>query len=417
MFPTRARTEPATTRMLWLILGLLVVSISINYIHRSALSVAAASPVFRQEIRLSDADLGILFSGFFWAYASMQVVAGYLIDRCGVVRVYTAGFVIWSAATILTGFAGGFASLLALRLLLGTGEAVAYPAFSKIIASGFPEQRRGTANALIDAGSRTGPALCVMLGGVISAHLGWRAIFLILGGGGLLWLVPWLLCSARVPAARPDPAGAGPGLAAILRKRQAWGTFLGSFCLNFTWYFILSWLPSYLVRERSYTTQMMTIYGSLPFWGIAASCALFGWVSDRIIERGASPTRIRISFVAGGLLLSTLMLPACFVANQVLSMALLIVACLSLGLTSSNLAAITQTLAGARAAGQWMGLQNGIGNLAGIVGPYLTGLIVARSGAFMPAFLTACILSVAGACSYIFVVREVAAVDWREAGG
>ena len=93
-------------------------------------------------------------------------------------------------------------------------------------------------------------------------------------------------------------------------------------------------------------------------------------------------------------------------------MTLLIVACLSLGLTSSNLGAITQTLAGPGAAGRWTGLQNGIGNLAGIVGPYLTGLMVARSGTFFPAFLMACVLSVAGACSYIFFVRKVAPIDW-----
>jgi cyanate permease len=110
------------------------------------------------------------------------------------------------------------------------------------------------------------------------------------------------------------------------------------------------------------------------------------------------------------------MLPACLVTNQVLSMALLIVSCLSLGLTSSNFWAISQTLAGPRAAGQWAGLQNGIGNLAGIAGPYLTGLIVARSGAFLPAFLAASLVSTAGACSYLFVVRKVEPVDWRARG-
>ncbi|HZT31336.1 MAG TPA: MFS transporter [Bryobacteraceae bacterium] len=396
----------------WLILGLLILSVLINYIDRGALSVAAATVGFQQEMGLTDTRLGLLFSAFFWTYASLQVVAGYLADHHGVARIFAAGFLFWSAATVLSGFAASFAALLALRLLLGMGEAVAYPVYSKIIVSGFPEERRGTANALIDAGSRAGAALCVLLGGAIAARHGWRMMFVAIGGCGLLWLIPWFLCAAQVPAARRNPAQPGPGLAAILRQRQAWGTFFGLFCVNYTWTFILSWLPVYLTRERHYSTQMLAIYGSLPFWGIAASCALFGWISDRMIARGASPTLVRIGFVAGGLVLSTLMLPASMLSNQVLSMALLIVACLSLGLTSSNFWAITQTLAGPQAAGRWAGLQNGIGNLAGFGGPYLTGLIVARSGGFFPAFLLASAVSLAGACAYLFVVRQVAPVEW-----
>ncbi|MCX6621991.1 MAG: MFS transporter [Acidobacteria bacterium] len=118
-------------------------------------------------MQLGDARLGVLFSAFFWTYASMQVVAGYFIDRCGVVPVFTVGFLFWSAATMLTGFASSFGTLLAMRLLLGVGESVAYPAYARIIAAGFPKHRRGTADALTDAGSRMGPALAVLAGGAL----------------------------------------------------------------------------------------------------------------------------------------------------------------------------------------------------------------------------------------------------------
>lgn len=411
--PSAAPAVPATH---WLVLGLLIASISINYIHRTSLSVAAALPAFRADMHLGDAQLGLLFAAFYWTYASMQPVSGYLADRYGVVRVFAAFYLVWSLAVLLTGFASGLASLLALRLLLGAGESVGYPACAKILATGFPEQRRGTANALIDAGSRTGPALCVLAGGMLCARHGYRAMFVVFGAGALLWLVPWLLMARHVPAGRPDRSGTpGPGLGAILRRRQAWGTFLGLFCLNYTWYFVLSWLPVYLSRERHYTAEAVAFFGQLPFWGIAAACALFGWISDCMIARGGSPTRVRIGFVSGGLLLSTLLLPACLASSQPLSMALLIVACLGLGLSSSNLGAITQTLAGPRAAGQWMGLQNGIGNLAGMVGPYAVGLMVARSGSFLTAFVTACVLSTVGASLYVLVVRRVEAIDWTSA--
>jgi MFS transporter, ACS family, D-galactonate transporter len=398
----------------WLILALLVLSVSINYVDRGNLSIAAAMGSFRREMNLGDAGLGVLFSAFAWTYAPLQVLAGYLIDKRGAVRVFTIGFLIWSVATVFTGFAGGFASLLMLRLLLGTGEAVAYPAYSKIIAAGFPEHRRGTANALIDAGSRTGPAIGVMLGGAIAVHYGWRAMFFVVGGASLLWLVPWMFVARSVPAAPPSAETSSPGLGAILRLPQAWGTFGGLFCVNYTWTFILAWLPSYLTRERHYTTEMMSIYGSLPFWGMAAMCAVFGVFSDRLIARGADRTRVRIGFVAGGLALSTLMLPACLVSNQVLSMALLITACLSFGVVSSNFWAITQTLAGPHAVGQWTGCQNGFGNLAGIFAPYLSGVLVAATGSFIPAFIAAAAASVVGSALYLFVVRRVEPVDWNQ---
>jgi cyanate permease len=238
-------------------------------------------------------------------------------------------------------------------------------------------------------------------------------MFVLFGAGGLLWLAPWLHAASRVPAARPNFAPAGPGIAAVLRRRQAWGTFTGHFFLNYTWYFVLSWLPSYLTRERHYSTEAMALWGALPFWGMAVTCALFGVISDRMIARGMSPTRVRIGFVAGGMLLSTLMLPACLIRNQAVSMALLTVGCLSLGLVSANFAAITQTLAGPGAAAQWMGLQNGIGNLAGIVGPYFTGLLVRSTGTFFMGFLVACASAVACACAYLFVVRKVEPVEWE----
>jgi MFS family permease len=237
-------------------------------------------------------------------------------------------------------------------------------------------------------------------------------MFAALGLGGMLWLVPWLRRVSCIPATRADACCLGPSLADILRRRQAWGTFIGHFCVNYTWYFVLSWLPLYLTRERHYSTAAMAFYGALPFWGIAAVCAGFGWVSDRMIQRGANLTRVRIGFVAGGMLASTLMLPACLIPQEALSMTLLTAGCLSLGLVSSNFVAISQTLAGPVAAGRWMGLQNGIGNLAGIVGPYATGLMVAATGSFLLAFLAAGIAAVLAACAYLFVVREVAPVDW-----
>ena len=153
---------------------LLVLSVSINYIDRGNLSVAA--PFLANELLLSKTQLGKLFSAFFWSYAAFQLVAGWLVDRYDVRWVYGLGFLIWSLATSFTGLATSFATIFALRLLLGIGESVAYPSYSRIIAGSFPERHRGTAIALVDAGSKSGPALGILIGGLMINHYGWRAV-------------------------------------------------------------------------------------------------------------------------------------------------------------------------------------------------------------------------------------------------
>jgi MFS family permease len=420
MLSSSTATQRAVFRSRWLLLALLVTSVCINYVDRGNLSIAAATLDSRRELGLDNQDLGVLFAAFFCTYSTFQVFTGWLIDRFNVYCVYTAGFVLSSVATVPAGFVGGLASLLALRLLLGLGEAVVYPAYSnKMIFASFHEQERGFANALIDAGSRTGPAIGALGGGLIVSRRGWRMLFLTVGTAGALWLLPWCWYLVRRSApvqGRAVRGGSGPGFAAILRQRQTWGMFLGLFCLNYTWTFILNWLPTYLTQERHDSTRMMAWYGSVPFWGVVVTTVACGWIADRWIERGASPTRFRLGFVVGGMLVNVLMLPAYLISNQLISMVLLTIACLALGLTSSNFWAITQTLAGGDACGRWAGLQNGVGNLAGIFGQYLTGVIVARMGSFFLAFAAATGMAAAGALSYWLIERRVEPVRWVRSG-
>lgn len=395
------------------ILFLLVFSICINYIDRGALSVSA--PLIAQELSLEPTQLGLLFSAFFWSYASFQIVAGWLVDRFSVKWVYAGGYLVWSLATAATGFVASFPALLMARLLLGMGESVAYPACSKIIVQNFPETRRGMANALVDAGSKVGPGLSTLAGGLLVNEFGWRALFIGVGLGSLIWLLPWILSTGGDGNSSIHRAGEGPGMLEILRRREAWGTCLGMFALGYVWYFLLSWLPSYLVTERGFSMSAMAVLGSIPFWGMAASSLAGGWASDRWIGRGATPTRARKTFVAGGLLLcGAAMLPAAMVDDPALSVVLLTAACLSLGMFTSNVWAITQTLAGPLAAGKWTGVQNAIGNLGGVVSPMLTGWIVAETGSFVLAFAAASLVLLAGAASYLSLIGQIRTLVWRD---
>src|SRR5579863_5025714 len=145
------------------VLFLLALSVLINYIDRSNLSIAA--PLLKDELKISASQLGTLLSAFFWTYALMQIPAGWLVDRFDVKYVFAAGFFLWSAATAITGILHGFTALLIIRVILGFGESVAFPSCSKIIGSHFKEQNRGYANAILMAGLALGPALGILVGG------------------------------------------------------------------------------------------------------------------------------------------------------------------------------------------------------------------------------------------------------------
>lgn len=419
MSPSGTRSDvPASgataARTKWIVVALLFLSAAINYIDRSSLSIAA--PELAAEFSLSPVQMGTLFSAFFWSYAVCQIFAGWLTDRFPVARVFAIGYFVWSAATLFSGLVNTMGALLALRLLLGAGESVAFPCYSKIIAATFPTEKRGLPNALLDAGTKIGPALGTLIGGLLLAGYGWRSLFIVLGVGSLVWLIPWLIWAPRSETMGTLALRESPGLFDILRKRQAWGTFAGAFCYTYAYFFLLTWLPSYLVQERHLSFEMMGILGSIPFAVSAVSAVVCGWLSDAWIRRGASATRARKTFVVSGLLLSTSMVPAAVVPNLTASMILLSIAYVAFGMYASNHWAITQTLAGPEAAGKWSGIQNTAGAASGIVAPVATGFIVEGTGSYFWAFASPAVLAIAGACCYLFVVGPVAPVNWVRRG-
>ncbi len=398
-------------RSQWIFLILLLISICINYVDRGSLGVAGK--MLQGELHLDQIAFGKLGSAFFWTYAIFQIVAGWLVDRYNVNWVYGAGYLLWSVAMLLTGYVEGLTMLFGLRLLLGLGESVAYPSYSRIISRNFEEEHRGVANSMIDAGSKMGPAIGVLLGGLFMGQYGWRAFFIATGFASLLWLVPWAIFAPKEAVAQIDaPAEKRPTIMRILSERSAWGTFIGLICSNYAWYFLVFWLPNYFRDARHYTHNEMSIIGSIPFWGVAAASLFGGWLSDRWIANGQSVTRVRKFFVVMGLGLSTLMLPAAMIQNSMLSLVLLTIACMSFGLFSGNVWAVTQTLAGPSAAGRWTGLQNAFGNISGILGPWLTGWLVQTTGSYIAGFLVAALFLAVGVVSFLLIVGPVREVNW-----
>lgn len=398
------------------VVPLLGLAIFINYVDRG--NLATAAPLMKDELHLTSVQIGILISAFSWTYTPGQLVAGWLGEKLNPYRTLALGLAIWAAATALMGVASGFAMILVLRLLLGLGETAAFPCSSKIIAQHLPPEKLGAANSIVSLGLSLGPAFGTLAGGLMMASLGWRPAFLIFGLVSLLWLVPWLLATRGLSNDHTREAAEGaapadvPPFFAILRRPELWGASLGHFSVNYGFYFVISWLPIYLVKVQGFSMSAMAGIGSLIYLSYAAGSLLGGQVTDRWIVAGATPNKARKTLMVVCHALAAASFAACALGPAPVAIASLFVAGVAFGACSPNIFAIGQTLAGPRVAGKWIGVQNCFGNIAGIVGPIITGFLLDSAGGFSAAFGVAAGVAVLGMLGWGVIIPKIAPVAW-----
>jgi MFS family permease len=398
-----------SARSRWTIVWLVAAALFINYVDRGALPTAAH--LIQDDLGLSPQQLGLLMSAFWWLYTLLQFPVGWLVERYGAPRLLAAGLALWACATMLVGVVHSFAALLMLRLLLGIGESVGFPSMSKLLATVVPVKNLALANGIVAFGYLSGPAVGTLVGGLLMASHGWRSAFWVFGALSLLWLLPW--SRVQLP---PQPVtvggGADPPLRALLGRRELWGTSLGLFSVNYAFYFTLTWLPYYVVREHGFSTEKMAGFTFLAYVVHAVSGLVAGWLVDRAIARWGRANLTykavmgvtHVGFVACMVCIALAPAPwalAAIFAYQVLD-----------GANSPGVFGIPQILAGPRAAGRWVGIQNGMGNFAGVIAPALTGFLVGASNHFTSAFLVAAVASVLGVVGWVLMIPKVAPLEW-----
>ena len=386
-------------------------AVLLNYVDRASLAIAA--PVLQDELKLSAAEIGVLLSSFFWVYAPAQVLAGWLVHRFDIRVVLAAGVALWGAATALTGLAGGFASILVFRLILGLGESVMFPGYQLILTRHTAEHERGRANGFVGAGQGVGPMLGTLFGGLAMARFGWRVMFVGLGVVTLFWLVPWrLMTRHRSFEAPSDHTSAPVSYGAILGRREFWGTALGHFSINYAFYFVITWLPTFLVKAGGFSLSEMAGIGAAIYGVYAVVTAVAGSLSDRWIRHGGSATLVRKTFLLTSAVGAAVTIAGSAVVQPREAVWLLAAAGVFFGLSTPTMFAMTGTLAGPRAAGRWAGAQNVAGQVAGIVAPIVTGIIVDRTGAFSWAFAVAAVAAIFALVAWGAVIRRVETVRW-----
>lgn len=390
-----------------LLVPLLGAAVFLNYVDRGAIGIAA--PLMKSELHLTATQFGLVVSAFFWVYAPVQLVVGWLVDRFSVYRLMAAGLLLWAAATLAMGFAAGLVSLLFLRVVLGAGETIAFPGGSKIIARHVPSGRRGMANAAMALGIALGPAAGTLAGGLILAAYGWRPIFFVFGLVTLLWLLPWQLVTRDLESGE-SPAEPRAPLRDLTRHWSLWAMSIAHFASNYVFYFVLAWLPLFLTKSRGLSVPEMTLLATLGYAAQAVAAYLFGWLSDRWTGSGRAEAAVRRAMMIGGQIVAAAAVLGLAYAHSAAAIgALLCVAGVATAALSLNIYAIGQMFAGARATGTWIGFQNAIGNVSGIIGPIVTGLIVDQAG-YSTAFVVTAVIAAAGAIWWIAAVPRIVEV-------
>lgn len=382
-------------------IGVLVgAGVLVNYFDRINLSVSG--PQLQHEFGLTTADMGLLFSAFFWSYALLQVPTGLVLDRFGVTLVGRIGSFLWAGATLLITVASGFGGVFAARVVLGVAEAPAFPANSKATGYWFPRQERALSTAIFDAAAKFSNVIGVPVVALVSVTFGWRWGFGFTAALSFLYFLAFLTfyrdpnedsklsqaerdyihAGGATPEGQSD-SGAGRMLGYLLANRKVWGLTIGFAAYGYTFYLFLTWLPGYLVQ-----TMHMSILTSAGFSTIPWMCATIadlvvgGWLIDHLVARGLNESRVRKTVLICGMLV---------------------------GLSAAAPVgwSIPSLIAPQGGTGTIGGIMNFANNMMGVVAPAVTGFVVGETQSFGNAFLIAGVVLAIGILSYVFILGKI----------
>ena len=412
----------------WFVVALFFLAGVINYLDRAALSIAA--PLIQKDLNFSHAQMGIVFSSFFIGYALFNFVGGLLSDRVGAKLVFGTAMGVWSIFCGATALAGGIVSLIVLRVLFGMGEGPFSSTNSKMVNNWFPRKEVASAIGVISSGTPIGGALAGPVVGYMAVRFGWRWAFVAIMLLGLAWLVLWVTTTTEHPQDHPRIAreevelivagqadehaishnaeGERLSLGHFLRLPVILATACAFFAYNYVLFFFLSWFPTYLIEAHHLSLRDMSFATVIPWLLGSVGLAVGGFVSDGILRLTGKPLLSR-KLVLGVCLGAAAVCVALAgrVASTQSAVALMSVSIFFLYATGSVYWAVIQDTVPREHVGGVGGFVHLLANLAGVIGPAVTGFIVqATHGAYGSAFVLAGTIAVLGALCSVVWIRE-----------
>ncbi|EKT4483434.1 MFS transporter [Pseudomonas putida] len=413
---------------------LLVIGI-INYVDRSALSIANTS--IQRDMGITPSQMGILLSAFSLAYAFSQLPLGMIIDRLGSKISLGAALLGWSVAQTASGLINSFSAFIGLRVVLGIGEAPMFPSAAKALAEWFEAEKRGTPTGIVLSSTCIGPCLAPPLLTLLMVTWGWRGMFIVTGVFGILVAACWFAFYkskarylAELPAeereqllaaqAHKQPAAsARPSLRAqlaawaeLFRHKSTWGAVLGFMGVIYMLWLHLTWLPGYFEREHGLSLYQTAWVVSLAYVFGAFGTIIAGRICDRLVKNGASVLGSRKRVVVTALFAAAAFtVPLSFGSGFMLSVALLCCALFSVNMASSTAWMIANTVVDSQRVASFGSIQNFGGYLAGSVAPIVTGFSIQQTGSFASAFLISAAVAAVAAMAYVLLLKQPVSAD------
>ncbi|KPA94563.1 MULTISPECIES: MFS transporter [Pseudomonas] len=413
----------------WKIAGLLFFAGILNYLDRAALSVVA--PLLKTELHIDDAQMGFIFSSFFIGYCAFCFIGGWAADRFGPKRVFALAAGTWSAFCGATALITGYFQLLVFRVLFGMGEGPMGTTTNKAISNWFPREEAGRALGLTNCGQPLGAALAGPIVGIVALNFGWRISFVVIALLGMVWLAAWLMFFKDTPDQHPKVSAAERELIRSSRATSAvegvqeqrslvscifsapvLAVATAFFCFNYVLYFFLTWLPSYLMDYQHLDIKSMSIVSVIPWLGAAVGFLGGGVLTDVLSKKLGSVIRARkIMLVVGLGVAATCVLLTTRVTSLHMAVACITVSSVFLFVTPQICWALIQDIVPSNRVGGTGGFVHLLANIAGIIAPSLTGLLVQYGGGYSGAFGVAAVVCAVGG------LVVVVAVKGRDAGG
>ena len=344
----------------------------ITFLDRNAISLAGQR--ITEELGLTEGQFGWILSAFTISYGLFEIPTGLLGDRFGAKKILVRVVFWWSIFTVLTGFAGGFASLFLIRFLFGAGEAGAYPNTAIAIRQWFPVIERGRAQAVIWMASRIGGALAPFLVIPLQMQFGWRVSFYLLGAVGVVWAVIWWF-GYREPEGSTSLSIGQQGETnksswnKWMKSRNFWLLMLMYYCYASGVFFFISWLPKYLQNGRGIAEDQLAYAASLPFLLAAFGCLIGGSLSDYLVKKlGLNWGRRIVPMIGLGLSGASMIVAACTANNSVA------IIFLALGLALMDVTAPVSWAVATDLSGKDSGAVTGAMNTAGLLGGTITSI-------------------------------------------
>ena len=411
------------------VLLLVFLSVVINYMDRTNISVAASA--MSEDLALTSVQMGLIFSAFGWTYSILQIPGGIAVDAIRIRILYPFILTAWSIATLIQGMVSSFAAIIGCRMAIGVFEAPSYPCNNKIITKWFPEEKRAGAIAVYTSGQFIGLAFLMPVLATIQHYFGWRGLFIISGLIGIVWAGIWYIFyrdpedlglaknaesktssesqasenSASEKSNKGKSVVSRTDLIAVLTSKKLWGIYIGQFCLGGTLIFFLTWFPTYLVEYRGLDFIKSGYLASLPFLAAFFGVLVSGFSSDFLVRVGVSKEVARKLPIIIGMLLSTAIVGANYTEDTFWVITFLSIAFFGNGLASIAWIFVS-LLAPERLVGLVGGVFNSIGGLAAVIVPIIIGMLVS-DGDFKPALLFIASLAAIGSASYLFLVGKI----------